>query len=165
MSVEPLPTNAYIPGGPFPRPEESDYRPETLRSDSTAYLHGFSLFNAGFYWEAHEVWECLWHGAGRVGPVADLLRGLIKLAAAGVKVRQNQRHGVVTHATRAAAVFDSARAASSTSTLLGMDLIKLAEIARSLAESPPSTESKLSDSIVRIFDFTLLPNESTAHEA
>ena len=45
------------------------------------------------YWEAHEAWEELWHACGRMGPTADFLRGLIKLAAAGVKVREGRPRG------------------------------------------------------------------------
>ncbi len=31
------------------------------------YLRGIDLFNHGYYWEAHEVWEGLWHTAGHRG--------------------------------------------------------------------------------------------------
>ena len=57
-------------------------------------VEGIALFNAGYYWEAHEAWEGLWHAHGRDGPTADVLKGLIKLAAAGVKVREGRPHGV-----------------------------------------------------------------------
>ncbi len=63
---------------------------------------------AGYYWEAHEAWEGLWHACGRVGPTADFLRGLIKLAAAGVKLREGVPHGAASHAARAAAIFRNA---------------------------------------------------------
>ena len=62
------------------------------------------LFNAGYYWEAHEAWEGLWHAHGRRGATADLIKGLIKLAAAGVKVRERRPRGVITHSRRAASV-------------------------------------------------------------
>ena len=57
---------------------------------SPAYLRGVELFNAGYYWEAHESWEALWHAHGRRGPTAGVLQGLIKLAAAGVKIRERK---------------------------------------------------------------------------
>jgi hypothetical protein len=50
-----------------------------------AYLRGIDLFNFGYWWESHEAWEGLWRACGRRGPAADFLKGLIKLAAAGVK--------------------------------------------------------------------------------
>jgi predicted metal-dependent hydrolase len=78
--------------------------------DSRAYLYGVDLFNHGYYWEAHEVWEGLWRAAARAGQLADFLKGLIKLAAAGVKVRQGQPRGVASHAAGAADLFyDTAR--------------------------------------------------------
>lgn len=73
--------------------------------DSRAYLHGIDLFNHGYYWEAHEVWEGLWRAAGRTGRTGDFLKGLIKLAAAGVKVRQGQPRGIASHAAGAAELF------------------------------------------------------------
>ena len=53
-----------------------------------AYLRGVDLFNAGYYWEAHEVWEEIWKALGREGVTAELLQALIKLTAVGVKIRQ-----------------------------------------------------------------------------
>ena len=73
--------------------------------DSRAYLHGIDLFNHGYYWEAHEEWEGLWRAAGRTESIADFLKGLIKLAAAGVKVRQGQPRGIASHAAGAAELF------------------------------------------------------------
>jgi uncharacterized protein len=48
-------------------------------------LHaGARLFNAGEYWEAHEVWEVPWQAAKARGDQswADYIQGLILLAAA-----------------------------------------------------------------------------------
>lgn len=68
---------------------------------SEMLLFGIDLFHHGYYWEAHEAWEALWVAAGRKGPVAELLKALIKLAAAGVKMRQGLPEGVRSHAERA----------------------------------------------------------------
>src|SRR3981081_2703360 len=90
----PLPPYAFVPGrSPHPvsdpaghsygQPPEKPPPLDPARwSESPTYLYGFDLFNYGYYWEAHETWESLWHAAGRRGPVATLLKGLIKLAAA-----------------------------------------------------------------------------------
>lgn len=67
--------------------------------------YAVDLFNLGYYWEAHEAWEALWHEAGRRGPRADYLKGLIKLAAAGVKAREANAQGVRRHAQRASELF------------------------------------------------------------
>jgi hypothetical protein len=69
------------------------------------YCYAVDLWNAGFYWEAHEHWEALWHAAGRTGATADFFKGLIKLAAAGVKVREGRTEGVLRHLERARQLF------------------------------------------------------------
>jgi hypothetical protein len=66
------------------------------------YLYGIDLFNAGYYWESHVAWESLWLASGRKGVVAVFLKGLIKLAAAGVKSLEGTPEGVKSHSTRAA---------------------------------------------------------------
>src|SRR5688500_6277324 len=98
----PLPPYAFVPGR-FPHPV-SDPRghsygarpepsappdPERWR-ECSSYLYGIDLFNHGYYWEAHEEWEGLWHACNRRGRTANFLKGLIKLAAAGVKAREGQ---------------------------------------------------------------------------
>jgi hypothetical protein len=45
------------------------------------------LFNAGYFWEAHEAWEELWVARPRRSAEALLLQGLIQTAAALVKIR------------------------------------------------------------------------------
>ena len=107
---------------------------------SAALPRGVELFNAGYYWEAHEAWEPLWHAHGRRGVIADVLRALIKLAAAGVKVLEGRPDGVRTHASRAAALFAQAREEAG-SCLLGLNLDEWVDRASSLANSPPPVQS------------------------
>jgi hypothetical protein len=64
------------------------------------YLYGIDLFNGGYYWESHVAWESLWIACGRMGVVADFLKGLIKLAAAGVKALEGKPKGVKSHSGR-----------------------------------------------------------------
>jgi hypothetical protein len=116
---EPLPPYTYVPGKtPHPVSDPAGHsfgvapeRPPTPDPERwwecRAYLRGIDLFNHGFYWEAHEAWEGLWHACGRKGTTADFLKGLIHLAAAGVKVRQGVPKGVVSHAARAEKLFHS----------------------------------------------------------
>jgi len=49
------------------------------------YLFGIDLFNAGYWWEAHEVLEGLWHAAGIGTPAAHVLQAVIQCAAAHLK--------------------------------------------------------------------------------
>jgi uncharacterized protein len=111
-SDEPLPPYSYVPGfTPHPvsdpRGHMHGHRAATPAAldpehweESAAYRYGVDLFNHGFYWEAHEAWESLWHAAGRSGPVAIWLKALIKLAAAAVKVREGNSAGALRHARR-----------------------------------------------------------------
>jgi uncharacterized protein len=85
-----LPPYSYVPGGDWPHP--------------TGHEHGHS-----FGREAHEAWESLWHACGRSGSVADLLKGLIKLAAAGVKSREGRPKGVKQHAARSLELLTAAQ--------------------------------------------------------
>lgn len=116
----PFPPYTYVPGRtPHPVSDpaghmygEEPQPAELLVEDwprCRAYLRGIDLFNHGYYWEAHEVWEALWHAAGRTGPVGEFLKGLIKLAAAGVKTLEGSAVGRARHARRAADLFRSAR--------------------------------------------------------
>ncbi|MER8466566.1 DUF309 domain-containing protein [Mesorhizobium sp. M1396] len=76
---------------------------ESLGSD--VFRWGIDLFNHGYYWEAHEAWEPLWHAAKRSTQHRLFFKGLILLAAAGVKIREGKQVAAVCHATRAAALF------------------------------------------------------------
>ena len=61
--------------------------------DNTLFLFGVDLFNGGFYWEAHEAWEELWH-AEKDLKVRRTLQGLIQMTAGFVKVRQCNKEGI-----------------------------------------------------------------------
>lgn len=164
-----FPPYSYVPGGRWPHPTAApaghssgrvQAPAEPIREDrwedSEAYLRGIALFNAGYYWEAHESWELLWHAHGRRGPVADILQGLIKLAAAGVKVREERPGGVRTHAGRAALLFEKSRRAGRRFQL-GLDLVLLAQRARAVAEAPPAGAGQPDAPVHIVFDFQVVP--------
>lgn len=73
---------------------------KNYRNNET-YLYGLDLFNLGYFWEAHVYWEALWNVVGRKGKTADMLKALIKLAAAGVKFRLGQIDAAQGHLDRA----------------------------------------------------------------
>jgi len=111
---KPFPPYTFVPGrSPHPISDPAGHSfgvaheipapldPEQWQQ-SQSYLYGIDLFNGGFFWESHEQWEGLWHAAGRKGSTATFLKGLIKLAAAGVKYLEGKPAGVTSHATRAA---------------------------------------------------------------
>jgi hypothetical protein len=110
----PFPPYTFVPGRvPHPVSDPAGHSfgvtpaappaPEPQRWEQSAtYRYGIDLFNAGFYWEAHVEFESLWVVCGKKGPVADFLKGLIHLAAAGVKRLEGRPQGVTGHACRAA---------------------------------------------------------------
>ena len=122
----------------------------------TPISRGIELFNAGYYWEAHEAWESLWHAHGRRGPTAEILQALIKLAAAGVKVREGRPAGVRTHASRAATLFEHACQVGGPHQL-GLDLREWADRARGIAENPPVDDAPAGTPVTRVFDFEIEP--------
>jgi uncharacterized protein len=144
-----LPSYSYVPGQhphpvSDPRGHSYGHAPEVaLALDETnwptnlAWLWAIDLFNYGFYWEAHEAWEGLWHAAGRRGPKADFLKGLIKLAAAGVKAREGRPEGVRLHAGRAAQLLEPTRS----HVMFGVEVDPLLSVVHDLASGhswPPT---------------------------
>jgi len=144
-STEPLPPYSYVPGfTPHPVSDPRGHMhghlaamPDALDparwEDSAAYRHGVDLFNHGFYWEAHEAWESLWHAAGRSGPVAIWLKSLIKLAAAAVKVREGNSVGAMRHARRSMELLKELRYTPSTGwSYCGVDVGQVEAIATAI---------------------------------
>ena len=88
----------------------------TDRRDRLGHLDGIPprvrLCNLGCYWEAHEIWEGLWHCALGERAGGRSTQGVDQAGAAGVKVRQGQPRGVVTHATCASGIVRSGQARS-----------------------------------------------------
>jgi hypothetical protein len=161
----PLPATAFVPG----RGVKSTHRlpvdvtlPQPLDpsrwTEGLPFLYALDLFNHGCYWEAHEVWELLWKAAGRHGPLADFLKGLIKLAAAGVKGREGVPGGVVSHARRAAELFEKVRELVG-ETCCGLDLRELAMWAREIATTPPVRPAQDQRPEV-VVGFTLTPRSA-----
>jgi hypothetical protein len=140
----PLPPYAYVPGRyPHPTSDPAGHsygvepdvpkrvEPENWRA-CRPYLLGIDLFNAGFYWESHVAWESLWLACGRKGVVADFLKGLIKLAAAGVKALEGVPEGVQSHSRRAAELFR--QTIGTTDYLMGFRVAEVQAIAQAIQE-------------------------------
>jgi hypothetical protein len=149
LTNRPLPPYTYIPGR-FPHPvsdpaghshglEAKQVTPLSRDNWSSceAYLHGFDLFNHGYYWEAHEAWESCWHAAGRQGKTADFLKGLIKMAAAGVKHLQGQPAGVFSHSCRACQLWnqDFSSLESGEGNIFGLAARELQEMAETICNN------------------------------
>lgn len=83
--------------------------------------YALDLLNAGYFWESHVYFEALWNTHGRQGSVADFLKALIKLGAAGVKVSIEQPQLALDHYLRARELFSHVAAAEG-ETFLGFNL-------------------------------------------
>lgn len=84
-------------------------------------LYALDLYNYGYYWESHVYFEALWNAHHRIGPVADFLKGLIKLGAAGVKINLGQISSAKDHFLRAQELINSVKDTEGDQ-LLGFDL-------------------------------------------
>jgi len=172
LATVPPPPYAFYPGSGLPHPirdpkGHSYGRKHSLGSgpkalcngtwaDNRNFLLAIDFFNLGFYWEAHEEWERLWRVSGADTTVGRFLKGLIKLAAAGVKVRERSIHGVRRHAASAGEMFADAAAEADQDTYCGLEFTRLqfaADRAAQLAYKKEHTPG----APVRVFPFLLEP--------
>lgn len=125
----PLPPSPHIPGR-TPRPESGAFikiadrapdptDPEKWR-DNEAWLAGFDLYRAGYFWEAHEVWEPVWMNAGPNSPERRLAQGLIQLANACLKLVMERPRAALRLLDHAVECLDDARVAGGEA-LMGID--------------------------------------------
>ncbi len=133
---------------------------------SDVFLWGLDLFNHGYYWEAHEAWEGLWQVAERDSSLRMLLKGLILLSAAGVKVREGKQAAAVRHAGRAASLLRRLMKAADPAFegALGMSPAALAEFAEAAATIPvglPATESRTTSTSVQFRSWIKFPRSES----
>lgn len=160
LPQSPFPPYAYVPGmhpHPVSDPQGHSYRSQTpqietigdLRNCGT-FLRGIDLFNAGYYWEAHEAWEAIWLANKRAGKPSAGVHAVIKLAAAGVKARQGSTIGVARHAGRALQLLAVADALS-----LPLNLEALRQLARDAAARPEGLLNTAPAPVLVIFATTI----------
>ncbi|HVM95771.1 MAG TPA: DUF309 domain-containing protein [Candidatus Acidoferrales bacterium] len=106
-STRPFPAYRYVPGlhpHPVRDPAGHSYSTTSLRltrrsrpvhgsMNADEWFYGVDLFNAFFFWEAHEAWESLWASAADPSPQRFLFQGLIQIAAALLKAHMNVAAG------------------------------------------------------------------------
>jgi hypothetical protein len=171
VPAEPLPPYSYVTGlfphptgdpagHSFSRPPEHPAAPDASRwNECRPYLYGLDLFNHGYYWEAHEVWEGLWHACGRGGTTGTFLKGLIKLAAAGVKARERRPQGVQRHAHRARELFQqtASQLGPGHCRYMGLMLRELIGFATDLIDRPLVGTAEPGTPVEVVFPFVLRP--------
>lgn len=165
----PFPPYTYVSGHaphPLSSPEGhrfagvADALQRARDADDLTFRYALDLFNHGYYWESHEQWERLWHHAGRSGPQADFLKGLIKLSAAAVKAREGRFEGSLRHLRRAVELLQlSARSLAGPGSpdprFHGFHPLELAVRAEQLASTfakPPAKSDP-----TRLLDLVLIP--------
>ena len=113
LTTRPLPAYSYVPRlmpHPVTHPEGHSYGVRDQPVDLGVrqlprdwalveeYLYGIDLFNAAFFWEAHESWEAVWHAVERDSAMGHFLQGMIQASAALL-----QRPGATGYVQKAAA--------------------------------------------------------------
>ncbi len=171
LTEAPFPPYSYVPHmfpHPVREPQGHGYGQDcehVRRYDHNhwraSYEHrrAVDLFNHGYYWEAHESWETLWHALGRVGASADQIKGLIKMAAAGVKAREGRPEGVARHAARARDLFamSGVDSPSIDSSLGPCPFRQLQQFANEVACNPNAFVNDAIAPVVIVFPFVMRP--------
>ncbi len=165
-----LPPYTFILGTETPHPvrhpeghchgRKGNRAPKALAAEKWAenrtYLLAMDLFNHGYYWEAHDEWERLWRASNPESIVGKFLKGLVKLAAAGMKVRENSIHGVRRHAASAGEVFADTAAESGSDHYCGLELERL-QFAADRAAQLKYNQELPAGTPIRVFPFLLRP--------
>lgn len=164
-----LPHYTFIPGSETPHPIRDprghSYQrkypvPKALTAtnwaENRSYLLAMDYFNFGYYWEAHEEWERLWRASVPDSLVGRFLKGLVKLSAAGLKVRENSIHGVRRHAASAGEVFADVAAETGTDFYCGLEFTML-QFAADRAAQLTYKEKIPAGAPRRVFPFVLQP--------
>jgi hypothetical protein len=95
-----MPARRHIPGSGSV-PDKAVLKAATAeRGDAFAY--GADLYNHGFFWEAHDVWEAPWMAATPNSARRQTLRTLIQMANACLKLAMGKRNAFERLATEIA---------------------------------------------------------------
>ena len=95
----PFPAHAYVPGKTPRHPDgwfddlRNAAKPGTPLSElhlTRAFIAGRVYFDAGFFWECHEVLEAVWMQAPDPSPERDFVQAMIQLANARLKLRMDR---------------------------------------------------------------------------
>ncbi|MEZ6057847.1 MAG: DUF309 domain-containing protein [Planctomycetaceae bacterium] len=164
-----IPRYAHIPGAGTPHPyrdprgHSHNRKPQQPRplcdqrwTENRSYLMGLDFFNLGFYWEAHDEWDRLFKATGAECIPGRFLKGLVKMAAAGMKVREESIHGVRRHAASAGEVFADVAAESDVDRYCGLDFTMLQFAADRAAQLAYPTDLEAGRPL-RVFPFLLIP--------
>ena len=164
-----LPRYTFVPGTETPHPFRDQQGhsfgqknrttkplPPNSWVNNRSFLLAVDYFNLGYYWEAHDEWERLWRASGPHTTVGRFLKGLVKLAAAGLKVREKSIHGVRRHAASAGEVFADVAAEVGTERYCGLKFTMLQFAADRAAQLQYRKDLPVGRPL-RVFPFLLVP--------
>lgn len=150
-SSRPLPPYRHLPGStPHPtrdpgghardriEPPVADWSPEQWPS-LEPWLWGVDLFNHGYWWEAHEALEELWHAAGRSGARAVFVQALIHLSAACLNRRRGHEAAARRQSDRAIEGLETAPGKR----FMGLDVARLIDEILSWRDDPRAPPPEL----------------------
>lgn len=169
-----LPPYAFLPGyAPHPErdpeghmrgyresiePSPTPLAPDLWRQNRT-YLLGLDLFNNGYYWESHEKWEALWLLASDYDGAASFLKGLIKLAAAGVKIRVGNERGIRNHSGKALHLFHSVAETTGRDRYAGLRLSELQSFSQWIRDNSTAFHADPEQKREVVFEMVLWPED------
>jgi len=172
-----VPRYTHIPGSgtphPYRDPRGHSYNrrppaPKGLKepqwAENRSYLSALDYYNLGFYWEAHDEWERLLRATGADTVCGLFLKGLVKMAAAGIKVREESIHGVRRHAASAGEVFADVAAESDRDRYCGLSFTLLQFSADRAAQLQYQNDLEPGRPL-RVFPFLLIPEPIPLMEA
>ncbi|GAB4136906.1 MAG: hypothetical protein Tsb009_04180 [Planctomycetaceae bacterium] len=164
-----LPDYTFIPGTDTPHPirdpkghsygrKGRTSKPLTAENwaENRCYLIAIDYFNLGYYWESNDEFDRLLRVSGPDSIVGRFLKGLVKLAAAGLKVRERSIHGVRRHAASAGEVFADIAAEVGEDRFCGLEFTMLQFAADRAAQLSYRQELPVGQPI-RVFPFLLQP--------
>ncbi len=146
----PLPPYRFLPGrAAHPTRDPAGHSfglPPTAPADlsradwrtNADFLFAADLFNHRFWWEAHEIFEALWHAAGRQTPTGHCLQALIQCAAVHLQAELGHLRGAQSLLRRA-----RRHAAAAGGGSLGVDLAALLEATGRFAAAPEGAAARL----------------------
>lgn len=151
-----FPAYAYLPGSDLPHPVrdprghsyEKEVQPVPCVTElpTDALRWGIELFNHGFYREAREAWEPIWLAAKGNAQDRALFKGLIMLAAAGVKIREGKWMAALRHAKRASKSLRQLSLGSDSypASMIGISPERLASLAEETPARPTTAPRSMS---------------------
>lgn len=160
-----LPTHRHVPGsGTSPDRTPLDAAKATIAGPPgprdwhthVAYRYGARLHLDRFHWEAHEVWEAVWLVCPPNSRERNLVRALIQLANAALKLDMGRQAAAARLLRETADLLAGAASADGTPGFLGVDVGRLRQAVAAALELLETPRSEAAHDEKTLFDQYLL---------